>query len=302
MRILVTGGSGFIGTHLIQKLTEKGNEVVNFDLRPGKNQNIQFIQGDTTSSQEVESAIRNVDAVFHLASVVSVRKTEEDPLKTLNIGIDGTRNVLEACRKNDIKKIIYPSSSEIYGEPLKLPILETDRLNPLSSYAVAKFVSEEFIKIYNKSYGLNYTIFRPFNVYGQNQSNDFVIPKFVSNALSHQPIDVHGNGSQIRAFSFIDDVMEGFSLSLEKGNNEIFNIGNATEPLTIIDLARKVIQITESKSELRFIPFEQTERKNKLETFKRIPDITKIKQMLNYDPKTSLDDGIRKIISHVRGN
>ena len=237
-KILITGGTGFIGSNIANRL-KKNNDVTIFDLREPLNHGLKFLKGSINEINDVTNAIHGFDIVIHLAASLGVINTEENPVSTLDTNIFGTRNVLEACKVNKIKKIIFSSSSEIYGEPIKTPIEEKDRPIPITMYGISKLAAEEYIKSYSKNFGLKYTIFRLFNVYGDKQETAWVVPEFVSRAIKNKDIMIHGDGTQIRAFSHVSDVAKAFEFGLEKGNNEIINIGNNTQPITIKDLADK---------------------------------------------------------------
>ena len=297
MRIGITGGSGFIGTHIANVLKSK-YEVAIFDRLKPKIEDIEFIEGNIIDDS-IQKAFEDCDVVIHLAAAVGVKITEEDPILTLNTNILGTKNVLEACKSNNVKKIILASSSEVYGEPLKIPIEESDPAIPITSYGISKIAAEEYVKAYAVSFGLKYTILRFFNVYGPGQSKDFVIPEFVNNASKNNPILIHGSGSQIRSFCHISDISNGVSLSIEKGDNEIINIGNANEPITISELAKKIIGITNSKSSIQFVPFTDSNRRRQKEIINRIPSIKKAESMLSYKPKISLNDGISMLKGEI---
>ena len=296
MKIVITGGSGFIGTHLSNYL-KKDHDITVFDRNRPPNSEVNYVEGDIIDSSQVKKTLEGCEVVIHLAAAVGVEITENDPILTLNINIFGTKNVLDACVQNGVQKIIFASSSEIYGEPFKVPIDEISPLMPITNYGVSKIAAEEFIEAYSKVHGIKYSVLRFFNVYGPGQSTDFVIPEFVNNAIIDKPITIHGSGSQVRAFCHVDDISNGISLCIKKGDNEVFNIGNGTEPISITDLAKKVVELTNSKSEIKFIPFEDSERKRRKEIFKRIPSIGKAKKLLGYEPRISLNEGIMSVFS-----
>lgn len=297
-KILITGGTGFIGSNIANRL-KKNNDVTIFDLREPLNHGLKFLKGSINEINDVTNAIHGFDIVIHLAASLGVINTEENPVSTLDTNIFGTRNVLEACKVNKIKKIIFSSSSEIYGEPIKTPIEEKDRPIPITMYGISKLAAEEYIKSYSKNFGLKYTIFRLFNVYGDKQETAWVVPEFVSRAIKNKDIMIHGDGTQIRAFSHVSDVAKAFEFGLEKGNNEIINIGNNTEPITIKDLADKIIRLSKSKSKINFIPFKESKR-NRNEIIVRIPSVDKAKKILGFKPSVSLDTGLEKVIKYRR--
>ena len=294
MNITVTGGSGFIGSNIVDELRKK-HSITIFDVNKTHFEDIEFVQGDITDSKAADAAIKNADIVIHLAATLGVINTEENPIKTLDTNIFGTKNVLDACKNNHVKKIIFSSSSEIYGEPLKIPIKETDKAIPITNYGISKLAAEEYIKAYSKKEGITYTIFRLFNIYGEKQRNEWVMSEFVEQAIKNQDIMIHGNGSQIRAFCHVKDAVKGFESALEKGNNEIFNVGNDTEPISIKELANRIITLSNSKSITKLVPFEKSNR-DRNEIMNRVPDIEKVKKQLGYKPEMSINEGIKKII------
>jgi len=294
LKIGITGGSGFIGTHVINALKTK-HDIVVFDRAKPKIEGIKFVSGNIINDSTKES-FEKCDAVIHLAAAVGVKITEEDPVLTLDTNILGTKNVLEACRANKIKKIILASSSEVYGEPLKTPIEESDPVIPITNYGASKVAAEEYVKAYSANFGIKYSILRFFNAYGPGQSRDFVMPEFVSKASENEPIVIHGSGSQIRAFCHVSDIANGISLAIDNGDNEIMNIGNDAEPITIFELAKKIVNITNSKSNIQFVPFVDSNRKRRKEIINRIPDIRKARRILSYEPRISLNDGIISVL------
>lgn len=298
MKIIITGGSGLIGTDL-SRLLKKDHDVTSIDIKESKEKGCNFKFGNIENLEEVVKLVKNCDVVIHLAAALGVVNTELNPIKTLDVNMLGTKNVLEACRINKIKKIIYSSSSEIYGEPLKIPIEESDKIMPITTYGVSKMCAEEYVKSYARIYGIRYTIFRMFNVYGDEQDTQWVVPEFVSKAVQNKDITIHEDGRQIRAFCYVSDVSDAFSYALEKGDNEIFNIGNNSEPISIKELALKTITLANSQSTIKFVSFDKSCR-NRTEIIKRVPDIQKAKRILGYEPTISLTDGIKRVIQKNR--
>lgn len=293
MKITITGGSGFIGTHLAESLKEK-HEVVVLDQNMPKIEGVEFHECDLVKD-EISEWVKDSEIVVHLAAAVGVKMTEEEPVKTLDLNIIGTRKILEACQKNNVEKIVFSSSSEIYGEPQKVPIKETEPIMPITNYGISKMAGEEYVKAFSKIYGIKYSILRFFNAYGPGQSNNFVIPEFVNNAILGKPIIIHGSGKQIRAFCHIKDIVNGINLAIENKENDVFNIGNDVEPISISELAERIITLTNSNSEIKFIQFKDTNRQRSREIIKRIPDISKARTLLGYNPKISLNEGIKTI-------
>ena len=305
VKVLVTGGGGLIGSSMIKFLVENNFEVKAFDL-PGqitKNpppKEVEIYRGSILDVNDLMNAMKGCDYVIHLAAMLGVKRTEMRRLDCLNINIVGTINVLEACVKDNINKIIFASSSEVYGDQEKIPISETNPLNPKSIYAVTKLAGEEYLKAYKRRYNLDYTIVRFFNTYGPRQVAEFVVPRFIKLVMDDKPPTIYGNGNQERAFCYVDDIVRGTYLTLvnEKTKSEIFNLGNDNEPISIKDLGLKIISIAKKDLEPVFISAEDSDRDGERDIQKRIPDISKAKKILNYEPKISLSEGISKIIEY----
>ena len=294
MKILITGGTGFIGSHLTQFL-KKDNDITIYDVKKPIEKDVKFILGDILDEQKILQSFQDFDAIIHLAATVGVKNTETNPVLSLNTNILGTKNILEACKKHNIKKVILASSSEIYGEPRKVPIDEIQTPIPITTYGISKLASEEYLKSYAKTCGFNYSILRFFNVVGPKQSSRFVLPEFIKNALNNKPLVIHGNGLQIRAFCHIADICQGIEKSICKGDGEIFNIGNDLEPITIENLAKKVISVLNSQSTIKYISFEKSGRNREQEIMTRIPSIQKAKKILSYRPEHNLKEIINSI-------
>jgi UDP-glucose 4-epimerase len=231
------------------------------------------------------------DYIFHLAAVVGVQRTQDDPLKVLE-DIEGFKNIFNLAVKGKTKRIFYASSSEVYGEPVEIP--QNEDKTPLNSrvpYAVVKNVGETFCRAYNKKYGLNYTIFRFFNTYGPNQTTDFVVPRFIQAALKGEDITIYGDGSQTRTFTYVDDAVDTClsCLNCDKIINEVVNIGS-DKMITILELAETVIKLCKSKSKIVFLP-----PLKEGDMVRRQPDNTKMRQILGRG-LVSLEDGIKRLI------
>ena len=261
--------------------------------------NIRFINADINNYNDIVPVFGrfDFDFVFHFAAVVGVKRTLEQPINVLN-DIEGIKNILSLSKNSGVKRVFYASSSEVYGEPFEIPQNEnTTPLNSRLPYAIVKNVGEAFFKAYKKEYDLDYTIFRFFNTYGPNQSNDFVIPRFVKLALKNQPIPIYGKGDQTRSFCFIDDNIDTCVKTLENDLhiNDVLNIGN-DEEISILEVAKKVINITHSDSEIIHLPaLEEGDMK------RRCPDLTKMKAVLNRDLVT-LDQGLEVMMKCCESN
>ena len=306
-KILVTGGAGQLGGALAKCLSKNPKHfIVSVDnLSTGSIDkvrlcdNIRFINADINNYNDIVPIFGrfDFDFVFHFAAVVGVKRTLEQPIDVLN-DIEGIKNILSLSKNSGVKRVFYASSSEVYGEPFEIPQNEnTTPLNSRLPYAIVKNVGEAFFKAYKKEYDLDYTIFRFFNTYGPNQSNDFVIPLFVKLALKNQPIPIYGKGDQTRSFCFIDDNIDTCVKTLENDLhiNDVLNIGN-DEEISILEVAKKVINITHSDSEIIHLPaLKEGDMK------RRCPDLTKMKAVLDRDLVT-LDQGLEVMMKRCELN
>ena len=302
--VLVTGGGGFIGREVAKQLLSRKYKVRLFDL---VGTDIEEADGCHTTGSildpyELSKAVRGCDYVIHLAAAVGVQRTEKNQLECLFINIQGTVNVLDACVRERAKKIVFASSSEVYGEPKSCPITEEAPLNPISNYAVSKIVGEQYLNAYAETYGIKYNIVRLFNVYGEYQKREFVIPNFVKNVLDDKPPRVYGKGKQVRSFCYVEDAARGIvsALFCPRAGGEIFNIGNDYEPISIKDLAQKVIKISRRPLKPSFVNYNNSDRVSERDILTRIPSIEKAKRILKFRPQVSLDDGLSRMISFYK--
>jgi UDP-glucose 4-epimerase len=237
------------------------------------------------------------DYVFHYAAMVGVKRTLENPISVLE-DIEGIKNILSLSKNSGIKRVFYSSSSEVYGEPFEIP--QNEKTTPLNSrlpYAIVKNVGEAFFKSYHQEYGLEYTIFRFFNTYGPNQSEDFVVPKFLKAALANEPIYLYGDGLQTRSFCFVEDNVDTCVKTLNENLcvNDVINVGSDLEQ-TILSLAQTIIKLTNSKSEIIHLPpLEEGDMA------RRCPDTSKMKQVLGRDLIT-LEEGLVRLIDFYKKN
>ena len=301
--ILITGGAGNIASALATKLAQnKENKIVIIDnLLTGnlskvpKAINVEFIKADVNYYNDIVPVFGryNFEYVFHYAAVVGVKRTLENPMLVLN-DIEGIKNILSLSTNSGVKRVFYSSSSEVYGEPFEIPQNEnTTPLNSRLPYAIVKNVGEAFFKSYYQEYGLEYTIFRFFNTYGPNQSEDFVIPRFLKLALNNKPLSIYGDGLQTRSFCYVDDNVETCIKAMNDKNctNEVLNVGSDIE-ISILDLAKHIINITKSKSEIIHLPALEEGDKTR-----RCPDTLKMKGILGRK-LIPLDEGIAKLIKY----
>lgn len=303
-KILITGGAGFIGSSLAYKLAEdKGNVITIVDNlltgdvnRIPKLDNVKFIKGDVNDNQVISSIFygNSFDYVFHYAAVVGVKRTIENPIMVLD-DLKGLRNVLDLCKNTSVKRILFSSSSEVYGEPVELPQHEyTTPLNSRLPYAIVKNVGEAFLKSYKQEYDLDYTIFRFFNTYGPLQSKDFVVSKFIAAALKNEEITIYGDGSQTRTFCFVDDNIQACVNAFTKDEvmNDVVNIGS-DKILTVLELAEMIIKVSDSKSKIVHLPALEEG-----DMTRRQPDTGKMLQLLGKEP-FSLEEGLKKVIDNA---
>ena len=304
-KILITGGAGNVGGALARKLVENPNYfvVIVDDLSTGSTtklpskefSNWNFVNCDVNNYTSISEIMlsNHFDYVFHYAAVVGVQRTQENPIMVLN-DIEGIKNILQLSKNSSIKRVFFSSSSEVYGEPVELPQNEdTTPLNSRVPYAVVKNVGEAFFKSFHKSYGLPFTIFRFFNTYGPNQSEDFVISKFLRAALNGDDITIYGDGYQTRTFCYVDDNINT-CIKIFKENlmlNDVINIGGALE-FTIKEVAELIIKKTQSSSKIIHLP-----ALKEGDMTRRMPDNTKMLNILQKDLIT-LEKGIDLMLKH----
>jgi len=297
-KVLITGGAGFIGTSLAKYLLGKGLAVKTFDMYEPRNRICEHHVGTIMFPHDLDRAMRGYDYVVHLAAILGVRRTERERTQCLDINIIGTKNVLDACAKARVKKVVFASSSEVYGNAQRIPISESDPVSPNSVYAVTKLAGEEYVRAHSRMQGFRYSIVRLFNVYGPGQVAEFVLPRFVKSVLENIPPTVYGDGNQIRSFCHVTDAAQGIYLALDrKGtDNQVFNIGNDKTAITVADLAKKVISVSGISLKPRYIDMQDADRSPEREIINRVPDISKARTILRYRPTVSLDRGIKDLL------
>jgi len=306
MRVLVTGGAGFIGSHLCEALLGAGSEVWALDdLSTGRLENLRsferhpkfrFLEGSVTDSALVNGLVAQSDRVFHLAAAVGVKYVLENPLRSLITNIRGTEHVLEACAEHGRKAMVF-SSSEVYGKGVTVPFSEDDDrvLGPTHklrwSYACGKAVDECLAQAYWQQRQLPVVIVRCFNTCGPRQTGSYgmVIPNMIARALRDEPILVFGDGEQSRCFSAVSDVVRGVMLLAEsrEAEGEVFNVGS-DEEVTILELAQRIRTMCDSKSEIERVPYEKVYGSSFEDMRRRVPNLSKIQRYVGYRPESSL--------------
>ena len=311
MRYLITGGAGFIGSYLAEKLFARGDQVVVFDnLSTGSASNlvgikdkIKFEQGNILDKAAIDRLVSESDYVVHLAAALGVFNIVNKPLESLKTNLQGSEVVLEACDKYR-KPVLVASTSEIYGKNDKVPLNEVDdRIigHPLKSrwsYSEAKAVDESLAYFYYLENKLPIRIVRFFNTVGPRQVGHYgmVVPRFVIAALKNEPLSVYGSGDQIRCFCHVDDAVRALLLVMDsdKAVSEVFNVGN-NQQISIMELAKKVIEVTGSTSSIEKIAYEKAYPEGFEDMQRRVPDISKINRVLGWKPEIKLDQIIKDI-------
>ncbi|MHC4069690.1 MAG: SDR family NAD(P)-dependent oxidoreductase [Planctomycetota bacterium] len=317
MKTLVTGGAGFIGSHLSERLLKDGHQVIVVDnLSTGNLKNIEackgnatfeFVEGDICDVALMEALVQRCDIVYHLAAAVGVKLIADCPVRTIETNIGGTEVVLDAVNKFN-KKVLIASSSEIYGKSEAIPFCEDDDIVLGSttfsrwSYACSKAIDEFLGLAFYQQYGLNVVIARFFNTIGPRQTGEYgmVVPRFVQRALKNEPVLIYGTGKQSRCFCYVDDVVDAVVglMDCEQAAGKVYNVGS-TEEITIEDLADKVIQMTSSGSKKEFVPYEKAYGRPIDDMMRRVPSIERIKQTIGWQPKTNLDQTLKVIIASL---
>ena len=307
MRILITGGAGFIGSNLTKRLVEEGHEITVLDslLRGNKLDKetyarITFIKGDVRDAELMIEASRGCDIIFHFAAVLGVDIVADNPVETMDVEVIGTRNAVMAAEINNIKKIMYASTSGIYGHSaIETALTEEVLVDPRTSYAMAKRYNEIYLASHHQEKGLNAISLRFFNVYGHNQDNRMVVPLFFEQALRNEPLTVFGSGKQTRDFTYIEDTIEACVRLMHIDGSHIVNIANEEE-WRIEDLAVKIKEITGSSSEIIYL--EAPKKRYDYEVERRVGSSEKLEKLTKFKPPTNLVDGLKAIYEINYGN
>ncbi len=317
MKALITGGAGFVGSHLAEALLAQGDEVFVLDnLSTGAIDNIEHLKWDHRFHYTIDSVMNEpvtaelvdrVDVVFHLAAAVGVRLIVESPVNTIETNVHGTEMLLKLANKKK-KKVLVASTSEVYGKGTQVPFREDADLvlGPTTkgrwSYACSKAIDEFLALAYHKEKRLPVVLVRLFNTVGPRQTGRYgmVIPNFVKQALLGRPLTVFGDGSQSRCFTYVSDVVgQLVALAQEpRALGEVFNVGNDREEITVLELARRVKARAGSKSEVVLIPYDQAYEAGFEDMQRRVPDLGKLRSLTGYEPKVHLDESLDQVIAY----
>jgi len=317
MKALITGGAGFVGSHLAEALLEAGHEVHVIDnLSTGSIENIEQLKPRPRFSYTIDSVLNEpvlaelvdrADVVFHLAAAVGVRLIVESPVNTIETNVHGTEQVLKLANKKR-KKVLLTSTSEVYGKANAVPFREDGDLvmGPTSkgrwSYACSKAIDEFLALAYHKEKRLPVVVARLFNTVGPRQTGRYgmVIPSFVKQALLGHPLTVYGDGNQTRCFTYVTDVVGQLVLLAEhpRAVGEVFNVGNDREEVSILDLARRVKERTGTRSEIVLVPYDQAYEEGFEDMQRRVPDLQKLRALTAYEPRVRLDDTIDRVVEY----
>jgi len=318
MKALITGGAGFIGSHLAERLLKEGNQVTVIDnLSTGSLKNIEsfrghqkfdFIEGDICDVELMEKTAKKCDVIFHLAAAVGVRLIADRPVHTIETNIGGTEVVLNAANKYG-RRILIASSSEVYGKNETVPFREDDDIvlgsTSMSrwSYACSKAIDEFLGLAFYQQYGLDVVIGRFFNTIGPRQTGRYgmVVPRFVQSALKDKPISIYGTGQQRRCFCYVADLVEAIVglMNCKNSAGKVYNIGS-TEEVTIEGLADKIIEMTGSRSKKEFVPYEKAYGKPIEDMMRRLPHLGRVKETIGWEAKTPLDKTLQIIIESFK--
>lgn len=318
MRYLITGGAGFIGSHLAERLVGDGHAVTVLDnLSTGRDENlgaikdrIEYFQGSVLDSLLVDELVAATDITVHLGAAVGVKLIVDKPLHSFLTNIRGTETVLEAAHRYR-KKVLVASTSEIYGKNNNVPFKEDDDRVLGSTtilrwgYSTSKAADEILAFAYHRERGVPTVVVRFFNTVGPRQTGRYgmVLPRFASQAVRGEPLTVYDDGKQTRCFGHVADVVEAMLLLLDepRAEGDVFNIGG-TEEISILDVAKKIIELAGSKSEINFVPYEDAYEKGYEDMRRRVPDISKINHLVGWRPTRSLDDILQDIVAEAQTN
>jgi len=305
-KILVTGGAGFIGSHLVKRLVEDGNDVTVLDILLQGNKiehevmgSIDMVKDDVRNVEVVEKLTKDCDYIYHFAAVLGVDVVADNPIETMDTEVIGMKNIADAAILHGVEKVIYASTSGVYGHSaIEKSVTENIQLDPRTSYAIAKRYNEIYLAAQYEEKELQSISLRFFNVYGKYQDTRMVIPRFFDQSFKNKELTVYGNGKQTRDFTYIDDTVKSCLLLAEKINGcEIFNVANENER-NISDLAEGIKQITDSSSEITYI--KAPNKRYDFEVERRFGSSDKLQKATGYKPNTSLEIGLQIVFEHYK--
>ncbi len=309
--ILVTGGAGFIGSHLVEMLLALGARVSVIDTMLCGNKighlkghkNLSIYELDVNKAKTISPLFKGIDMVFHLAAVVGVEETQIDPLNVLNVEVIGTSKVIALAAGHKVKRFIFASSSEVYGDSLK-PMTEEGPFNHKSTYSLTKMIGEHYCRAYYQKYGLEYTILRYFNTYGPRQDDRFVFSRFVERSLKQKEISIYGDGNQTRDFTYVEDSVYLSLLTAisGKGACQAFNVGTgrAVSINTLAGVILKALKLS-GKVKVNYVDYDNI-RSKEIEIFNRLANMDKSIELFQYIPATTLEQGIKEYIDWYGSN
>lgn len=304
-KVLVTGGAGFIGSYLVEELVKMGKKVVVVDtllkgnkIPPPILSEVEFRNMDVRDTDGIVNVSKGVDAIFHFAAVLGVDLVADNPVETMDVEVKGMYSVGRAAEINGIQKIVYASTSGVYGhQALERSVTEEITIDPKTSYAMAKRFNEVYLAALHEEKGINGIALRFFNIYGGRQDTRMVIPRFFEQALNSSPITVYGNGQQTRDFTWVDDAVKSSLLLAQKIEGfEIFNVANERE-LSIFELGEKIVGITGSKSTIKLV--DAPAKRYDYEVGRRFGSSRKLFDAVGYKPNTSIEIGLHQIFDSM---
>lgn len=310
-RIVVTGGAGFIASHIIDRLVERNKIVVYDNLKRNalrysphrEHPNLTLVEGDVLDAPALDKALAGADICVHAAAIAGIYSVGDSITRTMKVNLIGAYNALESCMKHKVRRFMDFSTSEIYG-PYSYRSAEADmaKVGPASEkrwiYAISKLAAEHFAHAYADDFGIQVVTIRPFNIYGPRQVGEGAVQQMVGRALKNDDITVFNDGSQIRSWCYVDDFADAFVTAMEakEAVGEVFNIGNPQATTTVLGLAETLIRLTGSRSKIQFKPHPGPEVEI------RMPDIAKSRKLLRYEPKVGLEEGLKRAIDWYRQN
>lgn len=299
MKIIVTGGSGFLGTHMIRALQSLGHEVKNIDIRPSRDVNVQTVIADILDTNRMKVEIKDADAVLHFAGLIEAGESVKYPQKFVEVNISGTVSVLEAMRENGIKTILFSSSAAVYGEPINTPIKEDDRTIPINPYGMTKLAMEGLISSYVQAHSFTGVALRYFNLYGPEEHHEpesHALPRFIKQIYEDQEVTVYGSGEHQRDYIYVSDIVDAHLKALDyavknAGKYHYFNL-STQKPYTVMDIANAAEMALGKKAKIKFMP----ERPG--DPLVLYANADKAREVLGWEAKVSLEEGVRITVEY----